>query len=931
MSALPLEIRLFANSGHHYYFAPLPEPVLKQAPELAASCQKEDKSWLVWPDENKQWVRYRLGAKDATPGLWLAIESNLGTKARGFTWEPRKDGLHQPLPPNFDRNKTPYAATATNFLPQVAQDLRWSEVLSGFGDSLTGSDDMLATITWKVPIATPRHLDLVIDFGNTRTVALLLEQQPAGTGLANVTHALRFLPRGTNFEPNKGGHAAHDPYVIVDSWLLLHEPMFAGLEPPKSEEMVVAAPETQKRAPTLWEDIFRTTPIEEIVAETKYIPQMFVELSPALLGGGAGRQGACAILRELNLQQGGNYFLSSPKRYAWDNDKVGEGDTRPLWNMALNPWNPPLGVTAMKGLPLLQGQILRFMFPDGRTWPFEAPPIALPADKAPLANTRPTHPRSSALTWMALSILEKAYAQINSQWFSGDPYGPRCLRSVLVTFPAGWTSGQLESYRAKWQEAINIFTLAHLEPGSKPPQLVTDLDEAVASQLPFIYSEVLRMPGGESWIELVGKGQGNNAHVRAMNIDVGGGTTDVAVVDYQDLLPGAPVHLNATVLFKNSSTVAGDALVKRIIETVLLPKLGERFAPQTPERNRFQQLFANPAMAFIQKHRPWPARLARIVRLVFVPIVNQWLKESGEGRYGNPNQPGRGYPPAKICADDGSMTVDEALVEELNTLAREYVGLPVEFKLLDWEKTLDYDQALLERCIEKEFQPLFRSLASLVAAFECDLVFVSGKPSELPQVLRLLQRELPILPQRIIPAKNFPAGGWYPLPDGSGRIRDAKTATVVGAVLYRAITNSMITGWMLTSKPDTAFFSENFWGDCTQPRMFDQTIFLPPGEMVVTVDLLTGAPIGRKRFLARDLLPDQVYKLRWKPDLTREMAKLSVTLRRVKQDGLSEALELVEVKDAAGKPVALEEVELQVCSLPDEGFWLDAPSLVVQW
>ncbi len=921
------EIGLFANSGHHYYFVPLPEAVLSQVSGL---CEKET-CWKIWPA--KKWVRYRYGVKNDNCGIWLAIESNLGTQQRGFPWEPENEVSPEALPPSYDPNETPYAARATNFLQH--QELILTEILAG-----SGTEDWRVKITWKKPDGDVRDVDLIVDFGNTRTVALLLEQYAPAKNLGDICHALRFQPRGSNYEPFSQGHPADDPCVIVDSWLMLLAPLFGHLEPPspdfKPEVHLKVEPREEGWGP------FKKS-VNKIVAKTHLIPHMFVELSPALLGGGMGRHCARAILRDdVILEEGGNYFLSSPKRYAWDGDPVGLGHTEGYWCMALNPWSEGFRKPASASLPHLRGQILRFMPGDGHRWEIATPPIALPYMEQPHADDKPVHPRSSTLTWVALAILEKAYAQICSQKYReqlATPFRPRRLRSVLVTFPSGWTKSELDCYRAKWQEAIDIFTLGHMQDhrlafeGGERPELITELDEAVASQLPLIFSEVRRMPGGESWIELVGRGKGNDAHVRSMNIDVGGGTTDIAIVDYVDKLPGAQVHLEATTLFKNSSTVAGDALVKRIIESVLLPKLGGRFATNTPERERFEQFFADPPAHFLSKTPAFRRRLARIVRLVFIPIVNQWLKEASEDRYGNASKGNQAYAPGDMRAEDGSETVDKKLVEELNTLARGFIGLDSNDYLLPWGDALNYDQAILKRCITEEFQPLFRSLAKLVAAFDCDLVFVSGKPSELPQVHRLLERELPLLPQRIISAKKFPAGGWYPLSAGDGKIHDAKTVTAVGAALFLAMNNEHLKGWGLTCKPGSALLAENAWGDCTDPRRFDQNIFLRPGEAEITREMHVGTPIGRKRFASRDLLPDQVYKLRWKDRHKHPLQTpiLSVTLKRQRQDAAAESLELVSVKSVTGKPVGLADVELQTCSLPDEGFWMDSPRFLVQW
>ena len=924
----PSPLVCFTDSGHQFHFVPLSEDYLKKYPNAGESCQLDNDPWR--PTDPMKWIRFRHGMNDSVAGIWLAVETNLGTKERGFLWEPKRETGRQPLPPGFDPQDTPYAAADAKYLQATRLRI-------GLGNS-----DLKIEIVWQLPaVQTPRDVDLVVDFGNSRSVALLLEDD-RNKRFADNCHPVRFIERGTEYEPFTEGHASDDPCVIVDSWVILQEPMFSTSEPPAAG----FSPEVHSQVEEVTVGhLFWKKQVKRIVAETKYIPQMFVELSPALLGGGTGLVNARKVLRDVQLDQGANFFLSSPKRYAWDHDPVGGGEREGFWCMALNRWNPLSGKANTGSLPLLQGQILRFMPPDGSDWPIEDPPINRPREQQPHANDQPTHPNSDALTWVALAILERAYAQINSKRYREElasPFVPRRLRSVLVTFPAGWSSAELDCYKAKWQKAINIFTLGHLpdqnlEGGGRcRPQLITNLDEAVASQLPMIYSEIVRMPGGESWIELVGRGCGNDAHVRAMNIDIGGGTTDISIVDYTDELPGGQVHLIATTLFKNSSTTAGDVLVKLIIEKVLLAKLGDRFGKDTPERERFEQFFGHPPAIWLAKVPAFHKKLARIIRLVFLPIVNAWLKETAQDRYGNPDKNNQAYSPGDMRLDDGSAAVDKALVDELNTLMAKLIGSETgpSLEILPFDQALHYDQPVLKQCIGEVFRPLFRSLAKLVAAFDCDLVFVSGKPSELNDVHTMLCRELPLLPQRIISAKDFPAGGWYPLSAGDGCIHDAKTVTVVGASLYQAMQIGLISGWKLTCKTDTALFSKNIWGDSKQTN-FDKNLFLGLEESEATVRMLLGTCIGRKRYASREVLPDQVYKLRWKNPkrAAAKMTVLQVTLQREQQEGAAEALQIVAVTgtDDHGQPVTKDDVELQVCTLPDEGFWMDHPCLDVRW
>ena len=925
-------IDLFPNSGHQYCFVPFEDSYVTENPEIDKACVENREPWKQ--HATHKWLRYRRGRKGEKSGLWLAVESNLGNKSRGITYPSLRPPQAQSITHDEFQamQESPYAAVSDLQLPQVPIQV-----------DIEGGQSIL--ITWKKPNAAPIDVDLVVDFGNTRSVAFILENNK-NSDLRQICHPVRFTPRASEYAPLAHVHASEDPFVIIDSWTILHEAVFSQFEPPAPS----FAPETVytavEKEPSWKEDFWgkiKGSPKKrlELTGATDYVPQMFVELSPSLIGGGNDVDSARRVLHELDLTAGANYFLSSPKRYAWDTDEVGVEGTG-YWNVVLNRYsagNPTQ-------LPRLSGPILMFMDTDGRDWTIDqVPNERKEVASRPHPSATPTHPRSDALTWVALAIIERAYFQINSENYRkllNTPYVPRRLRSILVTFPAGWTGIELKCYLQKWQKAINIFTAGHLQDrrptsqGGERPDLITTLDEAVASQLPIIYSEIQRLRDGETWIELMGRGRSNDSQARIMNVDIGGGTTDVSIVEYQDTQPGISVHLNAKLLFKNSNAIAGDALAKRIIETILLPILGSGLPKDSPEQIRFIQFFSDPPQAFLATDSAFIQKMARITRLVLLPIVNEWLKETAGERYGRPEDPGRGQKPSEMTSGDGTPSVDAAITKELNELSKKFIS--PDFEVLPYNEPLNYNQPKLRECIDLEFKPLIQSLTKLVGAFGCDLVIVSGKPSELPDVRRLLCRELPLLPQQIVSVKNFPAGSWYPLGGGHGAIQDAKTITAVGAALYQAMQNNLVPEWRLECSTGENLLTENYWGEMpprTRPEMFDEHVYLKPGQSEATTTMSIGTKIGRKRFPSPHVWPDQIYRLRWKKGKERpnESPKLEVTLRRETPKDAAESLAVAGVRgaDSQGKPITTDDIDLQLCTLPDNVFWMDNPRFNIRW
>ena len=181
---------------------------------------------------------------------------------------------------------------------------------------------------------------------------------------------------------------------------------------------------------------------------------------------------------------------------------------------------------------------------------------------------------------------------------------------------------------------------------------------------------------------------------------------------------------------------------------------------------------------------------------------------------------------------------------------------------------------------------MINSLAKYVTAFEVDLVTLSGKPSELPQVKALLEDLLPVLPQRIVQAKHFPAGDWYPM-STDNRISDAKSVTAVGAALYQAIKNGLINGWSIQRQSSETCHPDELLGvDAhAQPALPVQPALpLARRGRARRCKMQIGAFIGRK-LLPSAAKPEQVYRFRWRNagrfTGAHHNSMLNVTLERV--------------------------------------------------
>ena len=1014
-----IELEVFPNTGHQYFQVPLKSIAPKKSEdELRRFVVKNRGQWALW-SEFAPWLLYQY-AIDISPYtgeetciIKLAVETNLGLPERGLLFGVEKYNFKNTESDKslqeaskryqaFEKSRSsdaviyPYASidraklwedypTKRLYLDQLSSSL---PIRRKAGDTPSEGIPLpkgLLAVHWKRPAgADPVDVDLICDLGNTRTVALLLESPgQENLALGRRVKILRFIPSGCPFSqahtlPDPG--KSNDDYSIIDSWLILNRTTFSNREPPLSDEK-------------LFEHWERTSAAADSpVLRVQHLPQTFVELSPGLIGGGKAPSGAARTLAQVALNTDSRFYLSSPKRYAWDDEPVGRrGGT--YWKQIVSDPDPAMP----DAFEDLRGLFRYYMDPGAVDWDWANQPTVDDFRGKPMVSSAPEYPRRDAICWFALSILECAFRQINSSGYLsmvGRESLPRRFRQIRVTYPSGWTYEEQARYLAQWQRAIDLFALTHLadprplsltggEGGEKPLLVERALDEAVCSQLPVLYSDVSFLGGdGLNWFQLYGR---RNA-ATVMNVDIGGGTTDISIIRY-DLKSAADAgsdrymgyrgvtSLKSTLLFRDGNSIAGDMLVKRIVEKVLLPtwlRAGglDKFEDNPIARRALMTLLKSPANELIAQVDPKATmKLARIVRLVFIPLVNQWLQQLTYAE-NYPDSPRRPLHVKQLIHPDCLKDLNELALKVIVAKAEHWGNEENLLRLRDaahfqrWFNQLaeqddvlfplgaelQADGAALETCIDDVFKEMFASLCPLVNQHNCDLVIVSGKPSELPQMRNLLVTNLPLLPQRIIQMKNFPAGDWYPFVGDDGiKINDAKTCTVAGAALYQDILNGNLQGFSIEQAGLTEYSRTYFWGIVAQntdmrdfyrsdnllfsPSDYASAKSWPEAENTLYLerefDLPLNCRIGRQIKQIAGVQAEPVYRLEWTPSQPHDNSRVfaRIRLRWLSTLGRSERLEIAEVNAVPGQAVEVDpqDVKLKLNTMMDESFWLDAP------
>ena len=852
-------------------------------------------------------VRYRFGRRHwSLPngiqvdlhGIWVQIETNTsGQNAndgpvcfdRGYFYQ--KNALTEKEKEEFSADKNENRASRggeTHYVPMhEGQELDLDFPIAG----LTNLKLPLAV---RKPTSDPHDIDLVLDLGNTRSAGLLFEHLGkevfSPEEFCAKFKVLRLAP-----DPDSGeyGDLGDVESGVADSWMVLHamdSQAFRGRNAPKSPDFLQREfKELEFKQEGFLRKKWKLT--GGYVVER--VPQMFMQLSPVLIGRAAHQQFNDPYTRKL-VALGHRIQQSSPKRYYWDDTPV-ESD----WCMILNEWDPMRDDDPSDDVqaPTVQGEMYRFIRADGTLDPDlsrEIPPHERPCPYPDKAR----YPRQSTLTWFLLHILERANSQSDGTFRSGADFRPHRLGKVLITYPSGWTSAEVDAYHARCKEALDIYSETHVYKGTKSPfrlemvERKDSPDEAVAGQLPFVFSEIIRYPSQTAgdWIAAVGKKRGTETTVRILNFDIGGGTTDISIIEYKDRNPGGAsgyTDLSTKLLFKDGQAIAGDDLLKKIVEEVILTPLAEsrRGKPFSSGDDLGQHILDSFSQASTDPKIT--AQRSRIVRTCLIPLATYCLVHSGE----------KGL---RFSAKKAGITVDN-----WNEFVVEFLG--ADDRAIAYDADLfSFEPSRLRTLMEETFLDLFRNCAMYTTAYDVDLLVFSGKTSEQECVRDMARRYLPISAERMIFARSFKPGDWYPFRDKDGYIQDAKTVTVVGAALYYALVNGLVRGWTL-HRENSEEKTRNEWGEHTAIHRTVPVVALPKEMDEVTLPLLPNSHIDRRQNLCST--PEPVYLFRRVKGEDRN-EPVRVTLRRV-PDASGEKLEIAAVE---GEDASNFELKLWPCA-----------------
>ncbi|MFD2265034.1 virulence factor SrfB [Lacibacterium aquatile] len=764
--------------------------------------------------------------------------------------------------------------------------------------------------------AAPIDVDLVLDLGNSRTCGLLIEADPSETG-ADITNAVKLKLRDLSRPYN----VYTDPFASRIEFSRAsfgrdHLSLRSGLADRFS-----------------WPSIVRVGPEASRLAGLR-----------------RGSEGASG--------------LSSPKRYLWDEDA-----RRDSWR-----FNSPFisgeqsdiatGV-AFTTLVNDKGEALHRM-ETGPGMPLE--------DSFP--SIRALYARRNLMSFTLAEIILQALCMMNSAAHrvrrAANERLPRRLRRLIMTMPTAMPLAErqilTEQAEAACELAYMALGLAWREQGAdgRPavhyasdvrrsadqptvgPEVRLQWDEASATQAIYFYTQIAVNYSGDaraffdSMRHPVNKSDpAMKDALRVATLDIGGGTTDLVITRLDVDGRGANVTVSPTQEFREGFNLAGDDAVQQVVREHVLPPLRKRLADgplgADGAESILSQLFGGDRgdMKVIEQ-----LRRQQFATQIAAPIAIALLSTYEQNDPQNPPALERRPFSAFFNEGDG---LPMMLVDYVNAEVRK-AGDPA-FNLLELE--IPIDVAEIDRTVREAFSEMMQALGEMVWRFRCDVLLVSGRPSRLPAIAKLLWETACLPPARIIPLHRFRVGGWYPFRDARATIADPKTTAAVGAMICLLsegqLPNFNFRADLLRPASTARFFGKLDRGS----RLLKDDEFFTDMHLEDTdwplpetgVEFRGPMPLGFRQMAADWWPATRLYNLAYadNADISsiQQRTPLTVRLRRDKSGDKAKRVVdkflIGKIEDRDGRSVPNDQLRLRLQTIDNQlGYWLDTGILLDQ-
>ncbi|EBE8907769.1 hypothetical protein C6407_22825, partial [Salmonella enterica] len=543
-------------------------------------------------------------------------------------------------------------------------------------------------------------------------------------------------------------------------------------------------------------------------------------------------------------------------------------------------------------------------------------------------------------------------------------------RTLILTLPSAMPKQEREIFRQRMFEALALVwkamgwhpqdedftTPKQREKSVVPvPEIQMEWDEASCGQLVWLYNEAISHYAGrtESFFNALARpdrqpepGVVPGRALRVASIDIGGGTTDMAIVHYQlDDGVGANVKITPHLLFREGFKVAGDDLLLDIIQRCVLPSLQTALqrAGVTDAAALLATLFGDSGRIDTQ------AILRQQTALqLFMPLGHAVLSAWEQSDINDPF--------AGLHATFGDLLIRRPTSNVMNYIQQAIdhalpSGSPT-FDIFNVPLQIQFSQ-LQEALLAGQFTlttPL-HAVCEAISHYHCDILLVTGRPTCLPGVQALIRHLQPVPVNRIVWMDKYQVHEWYPFSQ-QGRIGNPKSTAAVGAMLCSLALDLRLPRFNFKAADIGAYSTVRYLGvlDNTVNTLRDENIWYheidldKPG---VTLDARLHFPLRGNVTLGFRQLANSRWPATPLYCLSINSAELAKTiagdgvlnvrlkLRGSSKDSAPESFILSDAWLQDGTPVAADALTLKLNTLADRRhsgshYWIDSGSVYLK-
>ncbi len=370
----------------------------------------------------------------------------------------------------------------------------------------------------------------------------------------------------------------------------------------------------------------------------------------------------------------------------------------------------------------------------------------------------------------------------------GKPSMPRKIRRIIITCPTAISKVEREALVNCAKDAVILlenFEFADPAANQKPGNSVEVIpavrskkdddgvwyyDEATCSQLVYMYGEVGHKYKGccSEFFNLYGKVEDGDVQpsITVGSLDIGAGTTDLMISKYT-YIKGDVTTITPDPKFYDSYYFAGDDMLYALIKNILL--LDDNSAFRTELKDISTREYRQKMKDFFGEDYNGQSIADRVLRKDFniqysVPLMYHFLellKLDSKDCIIKYEDVFSEYPP------------NELIISEFKN------RLNIDITKLTWK----FKKQSVSEIVRKEFEPLLKKVATIMYSYACDVVLLSGRPASLPAIRDIFLKYYCVSPNRLIVLNDYYVGDWYPFGENTGYIKNAKTIVAVGGVL----------------------------------------------------------------------------------------------------------------------------------------------------